>query len=238
MRTITTRFSAKIGLGIVILFAFPLVGMASNDLAVISGQVRDSSGTPVVGALVIAVAASPVIPERIAFTDKRGSFTLMNLFAGEYSVKVTMPKFLPAMKQGIRLNSGGSAILTVNLQNALDVVRRAVSRDKAQSDDIVWTLRSSRATQPVLRLAEEASNKAEAPASLSSGRRLLRIFPGLLEIGGNLLWHHRRRRRLPVFCDNAPGREVAGYFRGTVQRSSHTASWIRCHIRVCAGRPS
>ena len=168
MRTITTRFSAKISLGIVILFALPLVAIASNDLAVISGQVRDSSGTPVVGALVIAAAMSPVIPERIAFTDKQGSFTLMNLFAGEYSVKVTMPKFLPVLKQGIRLNSGGVAILTVNLQTALDVVRRAVARDKAQSDDIVWTLRSSRGTQPVLRLTERAADKAEPANSLQA----------------------------------------------------------------------
>src|SRR5262249_48686003 len=36
-----------------------------------------------------------------------------------------------------------------------DVVRRAISRDKVQSEDIVWTLRSSRSAQPVLRLAEE-----------------------------------------------------------------------------------
>src|SRR5438874_1603849 len=31
---------------------------------------------------------------------------------------------------------------------------RTISRDKPQSEDIVWTLRSSRSTQPVLRIAE------------------------------------------------------------------------------------
>jgi hypothetical protein len=145
----------QVALGLAILLFFPLVSTAAtNDLASISGRVRDSSGAPLVGALVIVAAASPVIPERIAFTDKFGAFSVMNLFAGDYTVKVTMPRFLPSLKQGIRLNTGGSAILTVNLQNALDVVRRAVARDKTQSEDIVWTLRSSRSTQPVLRLVE------------------------------------------------------------------------------------
>src|SRR5262245_24587836 len=130
---------------------------APNDLATISGRVRDSSGTPIVGALVIAIAASPILPERIALTDRDGAFSIANLFAGEYTVKVSMPRFLPALKQGIELNSGGTAVLTVNLQNAMDIVRRAASREKSQSDDdIVWTLRSSRSTQPVLRIAESA----------------------------------------------------------------------------------
>jgi hypothetical protein len=146
---------AKLFLGIAVLVLFPVVGSAANDLAQISGRVRDASGIPVVGALVVVAAASPIIPERMALTDKTGAFAVMNLFAGQYSVKVTMPRFLPAMKQGIQLNSGGAAVLTVNLQNAMDVVRRAISREKdAQSEDIVWTLRSSRSTQPVLRLAD------------------------------------------------------------------------------------
>lgn len=154
----------RIALGVSILILLPIVASASNDLAAINGQVRDAGGVPVVGALVIVVASSPSIPERLAFTDKRGLFSIPNLFAGEYSVKVTMPRFLPAWKQGIQLNAGGSAVLTVNLQSALDIVRRAVARDKAQSEDIVWTLRSSRSTQPVLRLVEEAAKKeARAP---------------------------------------------------------------------------
>src|SRR5437870_5549528 len=90
----------------------------------------------------------------MALTDKDGAFSVLNLFAGQYTVKVSMPRFLPAMRQGVHLQAGGTAVLTVNLQNALDVVRRAVSRDKSQSDDIVWTLRSSRSTQPVLRIVE------------------------------------------------------------------------------------
>ncbi len=141
-------------LGIVALF-IPS-SLSANDLGVISGQVRDAGGTPLVGALVVAAAAVANSPEKMVFTDNRGAFTIPNLFAGEYSIRVTLPTFLPAVKRGIRLNAGSAAMLTVNLQNALDIVRRVVTRDNAMSEDILWTLRSSRATQPVLHLVEEA----------------------------------------------------------------------------------
>src|SRR5256885_9778902 len=163
MRTMRQGLSMKVVLGIAVLFLIPSLASAGNDLASINGRVHDSSGVPVVGALVIVAAASPIIPERVALTGKDGSFSIPNLFAGQYTVKISMPQFLPALKSGIQLNAGGTAVLTVNLQNALDVVRRAVSREK--SDDIVWTLRSSRSTQPVLRVAE-SQQKHEAAKSI------------------------------------------------------------------------
>src|SRR5207247_9922306 len=146
-------FSTKLVLGIAALLLIPSIASAGNDLATINGRVHDSAGSPIAAALVIVAAASPIIPERVALTGKDGSFSIPNLFAGQYSVKISMPQFLPALKQGIQLNAGGTVVLTVNLQNAMDVVRRAVSRQQG-TDDIVWTLRSSRSTQPVLRIAD------------------------------------------------------------------------------------
>ena len=75
-------------------------------------------GAGLAGVTVTAGAASTL-------TGKDGAFSIANLFAGQYTVKVSMPSFLPAMKQGVQLQAGGTAVLTVNLQNALDVVRRA-----------------------------------------------------------------------------------------------------------------
>jgi hypothetical protein len=133
----------------------PLVATAAPDLGTITGRVQDSLGEPVAGAVVVAIAASPVLPERIALTSQDGTFAIINLFAGQYTVKVSMPRFLSSQRDGIRLTAGGTAVLTVNLQNAMDIVRRAVSRDTvAVNEDIVWTLRSSRSTQPVLRLVQ------------------------------------------------------------------------------------
>lgn len=95
-----------IAIGTLAVLAMPAVAGASGTLAAISGMVRDTAGEPVVGALVVVMAANPVMPQRMAFTDQRGSFSIPNLFAGEYSVKVTMPRFLPAFKNGIQINAG------------------------------------------------------------------------------------------------------------------------------------
>src|SRR5213594_1040116 len=168
MRRIRQGLSMKVVLGIAVLLLISSLASAASDLATINGRVHDSGGSPVAGALVIVAAASPIIPERLALTGKDGSFSIPNLFAGQYSVKISMPQFLPALKQGIQLNAGGTAVLTVNLQNAMDVVRRAVSRQQGKSDDIVWTLRSSRSTQPVLRIAD-STQKAEGTAKSASG---------------------------------------------------------------------
>src|SRR5215510_13762832 len=132
MRTMGKRFAAS-AIFVAGLLLCPIVAAAANDLATISGRVNDSSGAPIAGALVIVVAAAPVLPERIALTDREGAFSIANLFAGQYSIKVSMPRFLSSMKQGIQLNAGGTAVLTVNLQNAMDIVRRAVSREGSAS---------------------------------------------------------------------------------------------------------
>jgi len=159
------RISVTAGLILAALLLCPLFA-AANDLATISGRVRDAAGTPLVGALVVVVSSSPIFPERIALTDKDGAFSVINLFAGQYTVKVSMPHFLTTAKQGLQLNAGGTAVLTVNLQSALDVVRRAVAHEKSESEDIVWTLRSSRSTQPVLRLADSGQRTEQTKLTL------------------------------------------------------------------------
>src|SRR5579872_3830776 len=110
--------SVIIAIGMAAVLFSPTFAAASGTLAAISGIVHDSVGEPVVGALVVVMAANPSMSQRMAFTDKRGAFAIPNLFAGEYSVKVTMPRFLPAVKSGIQIHSGGTATLTVNLKNA------------------------------------------------------------------------------------------------------------------------
>src|SRR4029078_933380 len=110
------------------------------------------SNIPVVGALVIASASASAVGERMAFTDNYGNFVFSNLLAGEYSVKVTMSRFLPVMKTGIRLSGGGKPeMLMLNLQTAMDVFL-SNNRDGKDAQDMIWVLRSARGAQPVLRL--------------------------------------------------------------------------------------
>src|SRR5207244_9453294 len=97
--------TATVAFGVAALLLLPLIAGAANDLAAISGRVHDSGGLPLAGALVIVAPASPKFPERMALTDKDGAFSVLNLFAGQYTVKVSMPRFLPAIKQGVQLNA-------------------------------------------------------------------------------------------------------------------------------------
>jgi hypothetical protein len=153
MNPVARKILEKVAFVLVAILVCPLSGVAANGFGAIAGQVQDSTGVSVVGALVVVSASEPSIQERLTFTDQRGSFAVSNLLAGAYSVRITMPRFLPVLKRGIYLSAGTSAVLTVNLQSAIDVFRR-VAQDKDHAEDIVWTLRSARSTQPVLRFAE------------------------------------------------------------------------------------
>ena len=100
----------------------------------------------------------------MAFTDGLGAFSIPNLLVGQYSVKVTMSPYLPTQSAAIQLSSGTTAILSLNLQTAMDVIRRVNARDTKNAQDMIWILRSSRATQPVLRLlGASAEDDASGP---------------------------------------------------------------------------
>lgn len=144
----------RLSVAIVALLFLPAWGFAGKDFAIITGTVQDSAGRLVSGALV-SVVAGPAGLDRLAFTDGRGGFSFENLVPGEYLVQVTMPRFSPSQKEKIRLEGGGSAAFKFTLMSVAEVLQRAASLDARQ--DIVWTLRSSRGTQSVLRFADAPS---------------------------------------------------------------------------------
>ena len=173
-----------VALGIVASLMFPVVGIAADNLGAIQGKVRDGSGTPVVGALVIVMAAKSSPGERMAFTDSLGAFSIPNLLVGEYSVKVTMSRFLPVQSETIQLSGGTTAILSLNLQTAMNVFRRVQTRDARDAQDMVWILRSSRATQPVLRLLESTEQEENLSGADYSG--YLQIYSSSMELNKSL----------------------------------------------------
>src|SRR5262249_52774042 len=78
----------------------------------------------------------------------------------------------PPPPNRIHLSPGAVATLTVKLETSMDVVRRAESRDAKDAQNIVWVLRSSRSTQPVLRLLDPKLNNgpgASPPSTDYSG---------------------------------------------------------------------
>ena len=113
-----------------------------------------------------------------------------------------MPHFLSAMKQGVQLNAGDSVVLTVNLQSALDWCGAPLPGTNRESEDIVWTLRSSRSTQPVLRLVDTSQKSEQARTMLGPD------YSGYFQLYSKSVENVLRydgRHGLSVFGNDAPG---------------------------------
>jgi hypothetical protein len=130
-----------------------VVGLALPVLAVeqpaaISGYVRDSSGVPQMGAVVEVLGSAA--RSLTAFTDAAGFYSVTGLVPGLYTVKVSAPSFLPALRESVGLRPGSALRVNVTLSTLLDAIRIAPVRGAADDDDWKWTLRSA-ANRPILR---------------------------------------------------------------------------------------
>ncbi len=144
----------KLGL-VALLVAFSLPACADGKTGVISGLVRDSAGSPQMGAAV-EIAAGP--STLVVFTDAKGRFSVADLVPGVYALRVTAPSFLPSVRENVNVAPGAHLIVNLTLNTLFEAaqflpVRPRVSED---DDDWKWTLRSS-ANRPILRLLDDGS---------------------------------------------------------------------------------
>jgi hypothetical protein len=163
---------------------FLIVLMASSPVfaarvGVISGYIRDGSGSPQMGAVVDIYTTATTVGY-IAYTDAQGFYSANNLPPGKYQVKVTAGSFLPSLRENVKLNSGAHVLVNLTLNTLADALKLLPpTRSKnSEPDDWHWTLRSA-ANRPVLRaLEEDKTDKgglvvvSRAPESRQSGDRL------------------------------------------------------------------
>jgi carboxypeptidase family protein len=133
--------------------ALSLPAWAAERPGAISGYVRDVSGTPQMGA-VVEIAGSAVAHTLTVFTDGAGFYSAKDLLPGLYSVKVSVPSFLPALQEKIGLQPGTSVHVNITLTTLLNAMRVGPLRGAADDDDWKWTLRSV-ANRPVLRVFDD-----------------------------------------------------------------------------------
>ena len=89
------------------------------------------------------------------FTDGAGFYSATDLLPGLYSIKVSAPSFLPALREKIGLQPGNSVHLNITLNTLLNAMRVGPLRGAAaDDDDWKWTLRSV-ANRPVLRILDD-----------------------------------------------------------------------------------
>ena len=142
-----------------VIIALSLPAWAADRSGAISGYVRDASGIPQMGAVVeIAGSAAQTLT---VFTDGAGFFSAPNLLPGSYSVRVTAPSFLPAIREKVGLNPGTKVHLSITLNTLLNALRVGPLRGTADDDDWKWTLRSV-ANRPVLRVLDDPASIRQA----------------------------------------------------------------------------
>jgi len=149
-----------------ILLGLALPVWAAEQPAAISGYVRNYSGTPQMGAVVqILGAANRTLT---VFTDGTGFYTATGLLPGYYTLKVTAPSFLPALREKLGLYPGARLNVNVTLSTLLGVMQLAPARPLPDDDDWKWTLRSV-ANRPILRLVDDpVSSGVPEPAEKQS----------------------------------------------------------------------
>jgi Carboxypeptidase regulatory-like domain len=134
------------------IFGFSLPALAADRPGAISGFVRNNSGIPQMGAVVqILGAANRTLT---VFTDEAGHYTATGLLPGSYSLKVTAPSFLPALREKIGLRAGASINVNITLSTLLGAMQLGPVRTLPDDDDWKWTLRSV-ANRPILRIFDD-----------------------------------------------------------------------------------
>ena len=101
------RAIRSMGLGIMLCLSWCVIAapaMAAPASGKITGVVVDSTGTPQMGATVM-ISSDQLLNSMVfqLLTNEHGRFSSATLPAGNYSVKVTLAGFLPAVEQDIQV---------------------------------------------------------------------------------------------------------------------------------------
>jgi hypothetical protein len=150
----------------VVVFGLALPALAADSPGSISGYVRSSGGVPQMGAVVEVL--STAARSLTVFTDDRGFYSIRDLLPGTYSLKVSAPSFLPALRERIGLRAGSATVVNVTLNTLFEAVQLGPLRGPAEDDDWKWTLRSM-ANRPVLRVLDDGSQVTAAKAGAERG---------------------------------------------------------------------
>ena len=155
---------------LVVVFGLALPALAADKPGTISGYVRSSSGVPQIGAMVevLSVAARNLK----VFTDENGFYSVRTLIPGLYSLRVSAPSFLPALRERIGLRAGSALTVNVTLNTLFEAMQLGPLRNVADDDDWKWTLRSM-ANRPILRVLDDGST-ATAKTTAEGGDRDLK----------------------------------------------------------------
>jgi Carboxypeptidase regulatory-like domain len=147
------KLGLKLGMLAVFVSLLPPL-RAADQRGSISGYVRDLAGVPQMGA-VVEILGSKLAGQK-AFTDQDGFYSASDLLPGVYTVRVSAPSFLPALRERIGLRSGGNAVVNVTLNTLFEAIQLGPMRGPSDDDDWKWVLRSV-SNRPILRVLDDGT---------------------------------------------------------------------------------
>ena len=141
----------------------PAAAQAKPVPGKLAGVVRDSAGTPQLGANVELIAETGAAVSRGFLTNTQGIFRGEKLSPGLYTLRVTLAGFLPTLEKHIRVTSNLTTVVRVELESmfaSLDQLRRTPSNAPVEADNWKWVLRSASAVRPVLEWMDDGTGIA------------------------------------------------------------------------------
>jgi hypothetical protein len=152
--------------------ALAVPALAASKPGSISGFVKNSRGTPQMGASVEVFTAGGAEGLRV-FTDAHGYYVAAGLLPGTYFVKVTAPAFLPALRENVGLRAGAHLAVNLTLNTLFEALELLPARRRAaeDDDDWKWTLRST-ANRPILRVLDDGPLVVVSSSSRQQDRTL------------------------------------------------------------------
>lgn len=158
----------------------PAIAQVKSPQGVLSGVVRDTTGTPQMGASVEVIQESAAPAAAINFfTNTKGLFRGEKLAPGFYTVRVTLAGFLPTLEKHVRVSANLTTLVRIQLESmlaSLDQLRRAPSSAASEADEWKWVLRSANSVRPVLQWVDQdplgtvSVNSETVPSEPSRGR--------------------------------------------------------------------
>jgi hypothetical protein len=134
-------------------FGLSLPVWAGDRTGAVSGYVRNAQGAPQMGAIVELLGAAN--HSLVVFTDATGFYAANDLLPGLYTLKVTAPSFLPALREKVGIRPGTNLNVNITLSTLLGVMQLGPVRNlNGDDDDWKWTLRSV-ANRPILRVFDD-----------------------------------------------------------------------------------
>jgi hypothetical protein len=133
--------------------AAPCLVAQTNTL---TGVVRDSRGTPQIGAVVQLLRPDFSVALE-TYTDDHGRYTIASILPGIYAVKASADLFLPTLRENLRVIGGSKLVVNLTLDTLYEAFRWLPAKPRQADepkDDWTWTLRLS-ANRPLLRLLQD-----------------------------------------------------------------------------------